>query len=132
MAKSLAASPDVAADEGRLLERLLTLYRQEHRLYQRVLELSREQGAVVRRDGELREITAILDQKRECLDSINQLEKADGGARSLWERGRQQWSSTAQARLHQVLQEIGAVIEAILLCEEENDHLLLKKTRLSG
>jgi len=127
MAQPPFSVPDPAAREGRLLADLLSLYAEEVRLYQQILALSRQQGATVRRGGDLREIQAILEQKQECLEVINRLEKADGGARSLWENGKEKWSSEGQARLHTVLRQVSSLIEQILSCEEETDRYLLQK-----
>ncbi|MFH1844481.1 MAG: hypothetical protein ABIF77_14875 [bacterium] len=127
MAQPRFSGPDQAAQEGRLLQNLLGLYAEEVRLYQQVLELSRQQGTTVRRDGDLLEIRVILEQKRDCLDRIDRLEKADGGARSLWENGKEKWSSVGQAKLHKVLRQVSALIEQILCCEEETDRYLLQK-----
>jgi hypothetical protein len=109
------------------LERLLGLYAQQKQLYQRILQLSREQGKLVQQGGSLRQVRQILERKRECLDQIACLQQEPGGVRSLLEQGREHWSAAGRARLHRDLQEVGALIEEILLCEEENDRYLLEQ-----
>jgi hypothetical protein len=128
MAPPLSSRPELAGSPRRLLARLLNLYAEEKRLYRRVLQLSRRQGEIFRRGGSLRDVHEILQQKRACLDAIAELEQADGGARALWEEGKSQWQGEDQVQLHQVLQEVGSIIETILLAEEENDRVLLAKT----
>jgi hypothetical protein len=126
MARTLPCADKIAAGEEPLLARLLGLYGRQMEVYQRILELSRQQGVLVRRGASLPDVRRILQEKRECLDQIAALDRADGGARALWRQGHHEWSAGGRARIHQLLQEVGALIEEILVCEEENDRCLLE------
>jgi hypothetical protein len=124
---STVIEPD--AGERRLLTDLLGLYDEECRVYRRVLDLSREQGRLVRAGAPFAQVRNVLETKRDCLDAIARLEIAEGRSRALWDQKRHEWSGTARARLHQALQEVGTLIEEILLCEEENDRILMAKAK---
>jgi len=129
MARLSTTSDEAAAQEQRLLNNLLGLYDEESRLYHQVLALSRQQGDIFRNSGSFQEVRKIMEAKMDRLDEIARLEAAEGQTRSLWEASKECWSSTARAQLHDALQAVGALIEEILLCEGENDRLLLQQTR---
>ena len=126
MARPLPCADQLAPQEESLLRRLHELYAEQKRIYQSILQLSRTQGDLVRRGASLRQIQGVLQEKRDCLDRIAGLQADAGQARLLWEQGRQLWSAAGRARLHQDLQEVGSVLEEILLCEEDNDRHLLE------
>jgi hypothetical protein len=129
MARLSITSEETAAQEQRLLNNLLGLYGEESRLYNQVLALSRRQGDVFRNNGSFREVREIMEAKMDRLNEIARLEAAEKRTRSKWDAGKEHWSSAARARLHEALQAVGALIEEILLCEGENDRLLLHQTR---
>jgi hypothetical protein len=120
---------DSPTSEALLLSKLLSLYAEEKRIYQRILQLTRQQGQIVRSGGEIRDVRRILEQKRDCLDSIARLEGAEGSNRRSWEEGRDRWSGSARARLQSAIQEVANLVEAILASEEQNDRLLLAQGR---
>ncbi len=128
MAQSTSMGADPLAREDSLLARLLGLCEAELREYRILLELSRRQQEVINRGGDFGAFRRLLEDKRERLDAIARLEEAEAPARTQWEDGRHQWSARARARLHWALQEVSGLIEEILLCEEENDRLLLEKS----
>jgi NurA-like 5'-3' nuclease len=128
MAGLRATGPDAVRNEPQLVADLLALYAEEYRHYRQLLELSRHQGEIMQHGAGIQEVNEVLHQKRRCLDVISELEQADGGARVLWQQGRRDWSSANRARVHNALQEIGTLIEQILLLEEENDRILLSQT----
>ena len=117
--------------EGELLGRLLSLYEEEARVYARVLELSRRQGEAVRRGAPFGEVRRLLEQKRGCLDLIARLERAEAPTKQEWERRRQALSAPGRTRLRTALDRVGALIESIIDCEEENDRELIAVTGVS-
>lgn len=131
MAQHPATSDCLAVQERQLLERLLHLYAEERRIYSEVLSLSRRQGEVVRQGEGIHKMNQILVAKQKHLDEITRLEEADRTARNAWREHRERWSGTASARLHTAIQEVGSLIEEILLSEEENDRLLLEMMGLA-
>jgi len=131
MAQHPATSDHLVAQETQLLERLLRLYAEERRIYSEVLSLSRRQGELVRHGEGIHKMHRILVAKQKHLDDIAHLEEADRTAREAWREHRERWSGTASARLHAAIQEVGSLIEEILLSEEENDRLLLEMTGLA-
>jgi hypothetical protein len=128
MAGLRATGPDTARSEPQLVADLLALYAEEYRHYRQLLDLARHPGEIMRGGAGIQEVNDVLRKKRRCLDVIAELEQADGGARVLWKQGRRDWSSANRARVHNALQEIGTLIEQILLHEEENDRILLTQT----
>lgn len=129
MARPLTSSPDPTSRQERVLGTLLQLYSEERRIYEQVLALSRQQGELIRSGGRIQELRRILEHKRDRLDTIAQMEAESSDARSFWDTDRQSWSATAQGQLHQVLRQVGSVIEQVLLCEEGNDRWLLEQTK---
>ena len=129
MAPQPTTAGDMLGQEKRLLDRLLVLYTQEQGVYREVLELSRRQGEVVASGGTVEQVRRVLERKNACLEAIRHLEGTEQQAKAAWEVGRDGWSAAARARLHQALQEVGQLIEEILLCEEANDRHLLQLTR---
>ncbi|MFN2370658.1 MAG: hypothetical protein ABR506_05810 [Candidatus Krumholzibacteriia bacterium] len=130
MAPLPSSTAERGRDEGRLLERLLGLYAEEHEVYGRVLELSRQQGRIVRTGGHLAEVRRVLEQKKACLDLVARLELTERGSKAAWEQGRRSWSPAGQARLHAALCGVTALIEDILACEEENDLEMIARTQV--
>ncbi len=126
MVSTLEAGPE-RGGEGEILGRLLGLYAEERRIYDEVLVLSRRQAELIGRGAALADLQRVLRRKRDCLDGIARLERAEGEARRAWEEGRHRWGGEARARLHGALQEIGGLIEEILECEERSDRLLLAR-----
>ncbi len=129
MAPLGSSSAEPAANERHVLTRLLTLYEQEHQLYNQVLELSRRQGEIVRHRAPFDQVRAVLQEKKNCLLTIDRLEDSEHECRRLWQEGRRHWSAEARARMRSLLQEIGNTIETILQYEEQNDQLLLDQMR---
>ncbi len=129
MAPQPTTAGDMLGQEKRLLDRLLVLYTQEQGVYREVLELSRRQGEIVASGGTVEQVRRVLERKNACLEAIRHLEGTEQQAKAAWETGRDGWSAAARARLHQALQEVGQLIEEILLCEEANDRHLLQLTR---
>ncbi len=128
MARPLTTSDGPHGPEERLLAGLLALYGEEQRIYTQILELSRRQGALFQQDGSFAEVRRILEAKKKYLDDIARLEQRENRIRAEWEAGKEEWSGAARARLHHTLQEVSALIEEILMSEDENDRLLLRKT----
>ena len=129
MAPQPTTAGDMLGQEKRLLDRLLVLYTQEQGVYREVLELSRRQGEIVASGGTVEQVRGVLERKNACLEAIRHLEGTEQQAKANWEAGRDGWSAAARARLYQALQEVGQLIEEILLCEEANDRHLLQLTR---
>ena len=129
MAPQPTTASDMLGRESTLLERLLVLYTQEQRVYREVLELSRRQGEIVASGGTIEQVRRVLERKNACLEAIRHLEGTEQQTKTAWEAGRDRWSAAARARLHQALQEVGQLIEEILLGEEANDRHLLQLTR---
>ncbi len=127
MAPPLTTSAERAATERQLLGRLLGMYGEQRGLYEQVLELSRRQRDLVRRDAPLSEIRAVLQRKKDCLETIRRLELTEHGSKDHWRRGRPGWSAAGRAQLHRTLADLGQMIEDILACEEENDRELLQQ-----
>jgi len=128
MVQQLITSDERGFQEDQLLERLLQLYTEEGRIYREVLELSRRQGDVIRAGLSFQAMHQVLEHKQRYLDEIAQLESSEQPARNAWAADRDSWSSAARARLLTALQEVGSLIEEILLSEEANDRLLLEFT----
>lgn len=115
--------------EQQLLDSLLGTYDRQRRLYQDVLEISRQQRDLVRNGAPLSQIRALLQRKRQHLDTIRGLEMQANQNKNRWRQGRPGWSPASRARLHRTLADLGQVIEDILACEEENDVELLQQCR---
>jgi hypothetical protein len=116
-----------AKPERELLQRLLGLYEEEKQIYRQVLDLSREQGEIVRRGGSLREVRAVLEQKKRCLEIIARLELMERRNKQEWERRRSEFSRANRLRLQTALDQVSALIEEILICEERNDMDLIEQ-----
>ena len=128
MAQQLTMNDERIAQEVQLHDRLLRLYAEESSIYHEVLKISRRQGEVIRAGLSFQEMRQVLEEKQRHLDAISRLERSEQTARNAWAANRDGWSSTSRARLHEALQEIGSLIEEILLSEEANDRLLLELT----
>ena len=115
--------------EAELLQRLLALYEEERQIYSCVLELSRQQGEIVRRGGGLNEVRQVLTKKKNCLDIIARLELTERRNKQEWERRRRVFSQPSRRRLQDSLNQVTALIEEILTCEENNDHELIQQAR---
>lgn len=115
-----------------MLRRLMALYEEEIQIYQQVLELSREQGTLIKQGRNITEIRRLLEKKKNCLDIISRLEATEKTAKREWNLGRTSWSARGCTQLHEVLAQVGQIIEEILLIEEENDLQLIAKTRAVG
>jgi hypothetical protein len=129
MAPLLSTPADTAAQERRLLDRLLGLYETQERLYGEVLELSRHQNGLVREGAPLARVRTIVEQKKARLETIGRLEMTEQGSKNAWREGRHGWSAAGRTRLHDALDAVGRLIEDILACEEENDRELLRQSR---
>jgi flagellar biosynthesis/type III secretory pathway chaperone len=129
MAQAYSTGADGDHGQEGLLQRLLELYEQEQRIYGRVLDLSQEQGEIIRSDGAFEKLKGVLTRKRECLDAISSLEQSRSRDRTAWLASRDDWSGPRKAALQRSLQRVTSLIEEILRCEEENDRILLEKTR---
>lgn len=117
----------VVRPEGALLQRLLGLYEEEKQVYAQVLALSRTQGEILRRGGGLREVRAVLEKKKRCLEIIGRLELMEQRNKQEWERRRHEFSGANRLRLQQALDQVSALIEEILACEERNDLELIEQ-----
>ena len=115
--------------ESELLQRLLALYEEERQIYSCVLELSRRQGEIVRRGGGLNEVKQVLKKKKNCLDIIGRLELTERRNKQEWERRRREFSQPSRRRLQNALNQVTALIEEILTCEENNDRDLIQQAR---
>jgi hypothetical protein len=120
-------SLDLEGREELLVHRLVGLYREELQIYRQVLELSRQQGRLIRRAAAMSEIRGVLEQKKRCLDAVGRLEATEKYAKDTWEAGRSRWSAQGRAKMHDILGQVGTVIEQILLCEEDNDRHLIEQ-----
>jgi flagellar biosynthesis/type III secretory pathway chaperone len=129
MAQAYSTGADCDSGQEGLLRRLLELYEEEQRIYERVLDLCREQGEIIRRDGAFDRLKGVLARKRECLDAISSLERSRSRDRNAWLASRDSWSGPRKAALQRSLQRVTSLIEEILRCEEENDRILLERTR---
>lgn len=129
MAPLLSTSAETAAQERRLLDRLLGLYAEQERLYAEILELSRRQRDLVRQGAPLGEVRAVLEQKKQRLETIGRLDLTEAGSKDQWREGRRGWSAVSRTRLHGALETVGRLIEDILACEQENDRELLQQSR---
>lgn len=108
---------------------LLKLYARERELYVEVLQLSREQTAMIRRGESLAAVRRILAAKRDRLDEVARLERLLAAPRRTWQGRRRGERLPAAADLQQVLQDLGGLIEEILMAEAENDRLFLEMAR---
>jgi len=108
---------------------LLKLYARERELYVEVLQLSREQAAMIRRGESLAAVRRILAAKRDRLDEVARLERLLAAPRRSWQGRRRGERLPAAADLQQVLQDLGGLIEEILMAEAENDRLFLEMAR---
>ncbi len=115
--------------EAELLQRLVTLYEEERQVYGRVLELSRQQGEIVRRGGGLHEVRDVLTKKKNCLDIIARLELVEKRTKQDWEHRRREFTRQSRQKLQSSLNEVTALIEEILTCEENNDRELIQQAR---
>ncbi len=131
MVQQLTTSDKRSAQEVLLLDRLLRLYAEEVRIYCEVLNTSRRQGEIIRAGMSFQEMRQVLEEKQKYLDAIARLERSEQAARDAWGANRNGWSSTSRVRLHEALQEVGSLIEEILLSEESNDRLLLELTDMA-
>lgn len=129
MALPSSTTSDLQGREDLLVRRLIGLYQEELQVYQQVLELSRQQGQLIRRGASLGDIRRILQQKKQCLDVVGRLEATERNAKRAWDQGRHQWTVQGRTRLHEILGQVGQLIEQILACEEENDRHLIEQTR---
>lgn len=129
---TIGLEPATAAEgkpEAELLQRLLALYEEERQIYTCVLDLSRRQGEIVRRGGGLPEVRQVLAKKKNCLDIIARLELTERRNKQEWERRRRHFSSASRRRLQDSLNQVTALIEEILSCEENNDRDLIQQAR---
>ncbi|MBK6898129.1 MAG: hypothetical protein IPH09_02260 [bacterium] len=108
---------------------LLKLYARERELYVEVLQLSREQAAMIRRGESLAAVRRILAAKRDRLDEVARLERLLAAPRRSWQGRHRGERLPAAADLQQVLQDLGGLIEEILMAEAENDRLFLEMAR---
>lgn len=129
MALVHSSLPDTTCRETEILNRLLGLYSEEQQLYTRVLHLSNKQGEIIGRGAPLSEVRMILEQKKNCLDVISRLEATEQGNRNEWEINRTQYSAKSRNLLHAAQQQVGSLIEDILICEENNDLKLIQQAR---
>ncbi|PID78666.1 hypothetical protein CSB20_14015 [bacterium DOLZORAL124_64_63] len=112
-----------------MVRRLSALYSEQGEIYEQILRLSRQQGQMVQAGRDLSEIRQVLQKKNACLELIKRLELTERQARRQWERGKHQWSATAQKTLNTALHQVGSLIEEILLLEEKNDMEFIKQMR---
>lgn len=117
--------------EAELLGRLLSLYEEEARVYTRVLELSRRQCEAVRQGAPFPEVRRLLEQKKGCLELVARLERGEAASKREWEARRSAMSAEGRARLRAALDRVGALIEGIITCEEQNDRELFAVTGVS-
>jgi hypothetical protein len=128
MALSPLRDAEPTAPRASAVDELLGLYADERRLYGEILVLSRRQGDLLRTGAALPELRALLAAKRDRLDAIARLERAQAPARARWETERATGRGVASARLHAALREVATLIEEILVLEEHNDRLLLAES----
>ncbi len=129
MVQMHSSVPDISRRETEILNRLLGLYSEEQQLYAKVLSLSQKQGAIIDEGAPLAAVRKILEQKKSCLDVVSRLEATEQANRQEWESNRTQYSARTRNLLHSALQEVGSLIEEILICEENNDLKLIQQTR---
>jgi hypothetical protein len=129
MAPTISTSTEAPSREAHLVNRLTGLYREEIQVYGQILSLSRDQGNLISNGRPLTEIRGILERKKKCLDIIARLEATEKGAKQEWEQGKAGWSAAARTQLHDVLFQVGNLIEEILTCEEANDQKLIEQAR---
>ena len=129
MAPLPSTSAETAAAERRILDGLVDLYAEERRLYLRVLDLTHRQGELVRNGGAFGEVTAVLEQKMECLRVISELDRTERERKTAWQRGRDGWSAAGRKQLHASLAAVASVIEEIMTCEERNDLELIARAQ---
>lgn len=123
------AVPDGAAGRESPVPVLLQVYARERELYVEVLRLSREQTAMIRRGESLAAVRRVLTAKRDRLDEVARLERLLAAPRRSWQDRRRHGGLPAAADLQGLLQELGGLIEEILLVEAENDRLFLELAR---
>lgn len=123
------AVPDGAVDRESPVPVLLQVYARERELYVEVLRLSREQTAMIRRGESLAAVRRVLTAKRDRLDEVARLERLLSAPRRSWQDRRRHGGLPAAADLQGLLQELGGLIEEILLVEAENDRLFLELAR---
>ena len=85
--------------------------------------------AIVRRGGGLNEVRQTLTKKKNCLDIIARLELTERRNKQDWERRRRKFSQPSRRRLQDSLNQVTALIEEILTCEENNDRELIQQAR---
>lgn len=129
MTSQPTAALDLAAVRESPVPALLKLYARERELYVEVLQLSREQAAMIRRGESLAAVRRILAAKRDRLDEVARLERLLAAPRRSWQGRRRGERLPAAADLQQVLQDLGGLIEEILMAEAENDRLFLEMAR---
>ncbi|MCP4572078.1 MAG: hypothetical protein GY838_06960 [bacterium] len=129
MAPQPSTSAEIVAAERRILDGLVDLYEEERRLYRRVLELTHRQGELVRSGRPFGEVRAVLEEKKDILESINLLDRSEQERKSAWQRGREHWTAAGRKRLHDSLATVAAVIEEIVTCEERNDLELIARAQ---
>ncbi len=112
-----------------LVQRLTDLYHEEIQVYGQILNLSRRQGQLIGQGRPLNEIRGLLEQKKKCLDIISRLEATEKAAKREWEQGKHQWSTASRSAVHDVLAQVGQLIEQILVCEEANDAQFIQQSR---
>lgn len=129
MAPLPSTGPEAPPAERRILDGLVTLYEEQRRLYLEVLELSRRQGEIIRSDGGMDRVRAVLEQKKEHLGTISRLDRTEQDRKAAWLRGRDRWSAAGRKRLHESINAVTKVVEEIVACEERNDLELIARTR---
>lgn len=130
MAPRLSTTPDPAARERELLNRLLGLYEEERQVYRHVQELTLQQVQQVRQGAPLGDIRRLLEKKKAGLEVIGRLEMTERVTKAAWAQGRDTWSSSSKARLHEALRGVTEIIEDILAAEEKCDMFLIEQARV--
>ncbi len=129
MTTRTTACPDGALERESPVPVLLQVYARERELYVEVLRLSREQTAMIRRGENLAAVRRVLTAKRDRLDEVARLERLLAAPRRSWRDRRRHGGLPAAADLQRLLQELGGLIEEILMVEAENDRLFLELAR---
>ncbi len=129
MAPAPSIAPETLLSEQDMIRRLTALYQEQGEIYQQILELSRLQGEMVRGGRSLGEIRQVLQKKNVCLEIVKRLELTERQARRQWEEGKRRWSAGSQQVMNRALQNVGGLIEEILLVEEKNDQEFIKQMR---
>ena len=130
MAPLLSSPPKTEARESEILNRLLGLYEEERQVYRQVQELTRRQVDQIRQGAPLTDIRKILEQKKANLEIIGRLEMTERHTKASWARGRENWSGSSKARLHEALQAVTEIIEEILAAEEQCDMYLIEQSQV--